>query len=156
MESVQTKILKQSDSPSAGYNRLVAFPSSDAVLTAPVKHGDSLISTTGRDPQRLPVLIVLLKHYHIYLPLHSAVNSPYFSASINSSASAGSATSIFAIQPPLSGSLLIVAGFSANISFASMIFPDTGVMMSEADLTDSTAPIESPALTSRSTAGSST
>jgi hypothetical protein len=49
-----------------------------------------------------------------------------------------------------------VPGLSSNTLFASTILPPTGVMMSDALFTDSTAPMDSPALTSRSMEGSST
>ena len=50
-----------------------------------------------------------------------------------------------AIHPSVSGLLLIVLGFSSNEEFTSRIFPDKGVIISEADFTDSTAPMVSPA-----------
>lgn len=82
----------------------------------------------------------------------------YSSPPINPSTSPlpPSPTSILAIHPSPSGPLLIIPGFSSSTPFASMIFPDTGVMMSDADFTDSTAPMLSPLLISRPRAGSST
>lgn len=88
--------------------------------------------------------------------LYSAVNFAYSSILIRFSTSPASVTWIFAIHPSPSGLLFIVPGFSCSTSFASIIFPDTGVKISDADLTDSTAPMESPADTSRSMAGNST
>ena len=88
--------------------------------------------------------------------LYSAVNFAYSSVLIRLSISPLSFTCILAIHPSPSGLLFIVPGFSCSTLFASMIFPDMGVKISDADLTDSTAPMESPAFTSRSRAGSST
>ena len=91
-----------------------------------------------------------------YLHFYSVVNFAYSSKVINFSTSPASFTRILAIHPSPSGLLFIVAGFSVSTLFASMIFPATGVKISDADLTDSTAPIASPADTSRSRAGNST
>lgn len=98
-----------------------------------------------------------------YVPVHQffsslyfLVNSAYSSTLIRFSISPTSFTCILAIHPSPSGPLFIVAGFSCSTSFASMTFPDTGVNISDADLTDSTAPRESSADTSRSMAGNST
>ena len=91
---------------------------------------------------------------HLY---SSAVKASYASLPIRSSTSPApcSPTWILAIHPSASGPLFIVPGFSCKKSFAAMIFPVTGVLMSDADLTDSTAPIVSPRLTSRLMEGSS-
>jgi len=91
-----------------------------------------------------------------YLSSTSSVKARYASASINPSSSAVSVTLIFASHPSPSGLLLIVPGFSSSTLLTSIMVPPTGVMMSEADFTDSTAPIASPLLTSVSTVGSST
>ena len=75
---------------------------------------------------------------------------------IKPSISFTSSTWILANHPSASGPLLIVPGFSSNSPFVSVIVPEMGVMMSEADLTDSTAPMVSPLVTLRSLVGSST
>jgi hypothetical protein len=64
-------------------------------------------------------------------------------------------TVIFAIQASPSGSLLTFAGVFSSSELTSATVPLMGVRMSEADLTDSTAPIASPSLTSMSVWGSS-
>lgn len=80
----------------------------------------------------------------------------YSLASISPSNSLTSLTLIFRIHPSCSGLLLIKLGLSVSFWFVSTIVPETGDMMSEADLTDSTAPETSPAATSVSMLGSST
>lgn len=65
-------------------------------------------------------------------------------------------TLIFAIQLAPSGSLLRSPGWFSRALFTSVTVPPMGLRISEADLTDSTAPIASPPLTSRSISGSST
>lgn len=89
-------------------------------------------------------------------PLYSFKNASYSLFSISPSNSLTSLTLIFAIHPSFSGLLLIKLGLSASFSFASTIVPETGAMISDADLTDSTAPKASPTATSVSAAGSST
>lgn len=64
-------------------------------------------------------------------------------------------TVILAIQASPSGSLLMLPGFDSSSELISATTPETGVRISEADFTDSTAPMASPSLTSVSTAGSS-
>ena len=78
-----------------------------------------------------------------------------YSASVISLPAGSSDTVILAIQAPPSGSLLMLPGLFSSSELTSATVPLTGVRMSEADLTDSTAPIASPSPTSRSTCGSS-
>lgn len=84
----------------------------------------------------------------------SSVNSLY-SDSLISLPAGSSETVILAIQASPSGSLLMLLGVSSRAELTSATVPLTGVRMSEADLTDSTAPMASPSPTSRSTWGSS-
>jgi hypothetical protein len=64
-------------------------------------------------------------------------------------------TVILAIHASPSGSLLIFAGVCSRLELTSATVPLIGVRMSEADFTDSTAPMASPELTSMSVWGSS-
>lgn len=95
-------------------------------------------------------------------PYSELLNSRYSSSLINfsSSFSVSPVNSTFATQPPpapeSSLALFIVPGFSSNKLLTSITLQVTGELMSEADFTDSTAPMASPAATSVSTAGSST
>ena len=85
---------------------------------------------------------------------YSSVNFLYSSGPIKPSTSPFP-TSILAIHPSDSGYLLITPGFSSSKSFLATTFPERGVKISDADFTDSTAPIVSPALHSVSMVGSS-